>query len=585
MLTMGMEMVLGMKMVIGMEMGMGGAIALTRWIEKMESVMDISNCADNQKVKYAANSLINKALTWWNTQIYARGREAVVGMTWEDFKVLLVVEFGTSNKIEKLESKFWNHSMVGANHAAYTDRFHELAKLVPHLVTPESKRIDRALADEAVRCGTLPKPGEKRKDVDELSKQGGLWSDNKREKVGGSCRVCFNCQRPGHIARDCRAVDRQAAPVNANQRNSGNQERGRAFNVNANDALQDPNVVTGTFSLNDHYATVLFDSKADLSFISTKFVSLLNVKSSVLRSILAIEVASGKMIKTSSLHGLDELIHEVHLKLILELLEKEKLFAKFSKCEFWLQEVHFLGYVVNSNGIHVDPNKVEAVKDYKAPKSSSKIRSFLGLADHKSLQHIFDQKELNMRQRRWIELFSDYDCEIRYHPRKTNVVADALISLMGNVRTLIMDEANTTRYSVHPGADKMYHDLRDMYWWPGMKKDITIYVSKCLTCSKVKAEHQRPSGLLQQPEIPKGSWDAHLPLVEFSNNNSYHSSIRCASFKALYRRKCKSPVLWAEVVESQLISPEIIQETTDKIFQIKERLKVARDSQKSYADN
>ncbi|GJX21671.1 putative ribonuclease H-like domain-containing protein [Tanacetum coccineum] len=118
--------------------------------------------------------------------------------------------------------------------------------------------------------------------------------------------------------------------------------------------------------------------------------------------------------------------YEIHLKLILELLEKEKLFAKFSKCEFWLQEVHFLGYVVNSNGIHVDPNKVEAVKDYKAPKSSSKIRSFLGLTDHKSLQHIFDQKELNMRQRRWIELFSDYDCEIRYHPRKTNVVADAL---------------------------------------------------------------------------------------------------------------------------------------------------------------
>ncbi|GKE40653.1 putative reverse transcriptase domain-containing protein [Tanacetum coccineum] len=85
--------------------------------------------------------------------------------------------------------------------------------------------------------------------------------------------------------------------------------------------------------------------------------------------------------------------------------------------------------------------------------------------DHKSLQHIFNQKELNMRQRRWIELFSDYDCEIRYHP------------------------------------DKMYYDLRDLYWWPGMKKDIALYVSECLTCSKVKAEHQKLSGLLQQPEI------------------------------------------------------------------------------------
>ncbi|GJZ29545.1 putative reverse transcriptase domain-containing protein [Tanacetum coccineum] len=211
-----------------------------------------------------------------------------------------------------------------------------------------------------------------------------------------------------------------------------------------------------------------------------------------------------------------------------------------------------------------------------------------------------------------------------------------LVPLTGNVRTVIMDEAHATRYYVHPGDDKMYHDLRDMYWWPGIKKDIAIYVSKCLTCSKVKAEHQRPLGLLQQPEISEwkwekitmdfvtkflrtssghdtiwvivdrmtksthflairedyhmekfariyineivarhgtdgqsertiqtledmlracvidfgGSWDAHLPLVEFSYNNSYHTSIRYAPFEALYRRKCRSPVLWAEVGES-----------------------------------
>ncbi|GKB50454.1 putative reverse transcriptase domain-containing protein [Tanacetum coccineum] len=193
--------------------------------------------------------------------------------------------------------------------------------------------------------------------------------------------------------------------------------------------------------------------------------------------------------------------------------------------------------------------------------------------DHKSLPHIFVQKELNMRQRRWIELFSDYECEIRYHPRKANVVADALsrnerlkprrvramavtiqagmrekiqaaqsealkqenvimenlhgldqqmekkegeslyfidriwVPLVGSVRKLIMDEAHRSKYYVHPRADKMYHDLRDMYWWPGMKRDIATYVSKCLTCSKVKAEHQRPSGLLQQPEIPEWKWD------------------------------------------------------------------------------
>ncbi|GKA48121.1 putative reverse transcriptase domain-containing protein [Tanacetum coccineum] len=81
------------------------------------------------------------------------------------------------------------------------------------------------------------------------------------------------------------------------------------------------------------------------------------------------------------------------------------------------------------------------------------------------------------------------------------------------------------------------------------------------------------------------NWDTHLLLVEFSYNNNYHSSVKCAPFEALYRRKCRTPIAWAEVGESKLIGPEIIQETTDKIVQIKERLKTARDRQKSYTDN
>ncbi|GJQ93121.1 putative reverse transcriptase domain-containing protein [Tanacetum coccineum] len=194
--------------------------------------------------------------------------------------------------------------------------------------------------------------------------------------------------------------------------------------------------------------------------------------------------------------------------------------------------------------------------------------------DHKSLRYILNQKELNLRQRRWIELLSDYDCEIRYHPGKANVVADALsrkgrekplcvralmmtvhndllkqireaqgeamkrknvkaenlgrlikpifefcpdgtccfgnrvwLSRFGGLRYLVMHESYKSKYSIHPGSDKMYQDLKLLYWWPNMKADIATYVSKCLTCAKVKAEHQKPSGLLQQPEIPVWKWE------------------------------------------------------------------------------
>nr|GEW63759.1 zinc finger, CCHC-type [Tanacetum cinerariifolium] len=175
---------------------------------------------------------------------------------------------------------------------------------------------------------------------------------------------------------------------------------------------------------------------------------------------------------------------------------------------------------------------------------------------------------------RWIELFSDYDCENRYHPGKANVVADALskkervkpkrVPLKDDVRTLMMDEAHKSKYVVHPGADKMYYELRDRYWWPGMKNDIAVYSIKKALGTRLDMSttyHPQTDGqsehtihtledMLRACVLDfEGSLGVHLLLVEFSYNNSYHSSVRCAPFEALYGRKSRLPIMLAEVGE------------------------------------
>ena len=401
--------------------------------------------------------------------------------------------------------------------------------------------------------------------------------------------------------------------------------------------------------------------------------------------------------------------HDIHLWVMLETLRKEQLYAKLSECEFWLNEVSFLGHIVSKERIRVDPKKIEVVIEWTPPRSVTEVRSFLGLADyyrrfikgfsmtaalvtrllqknvkyewsekcqrscdklkaflieapvltqptcgkeyvifsdaslkglgcvlmqegkvvayasrqlkpheknypthdlelaaivfalkiwrhylygekcfiytdHKSLKYFPSQRELNLRQRRWMELIKDYDCVIDYHPGKAIVVADALsrktmqtlrtlnahlsltddgtvvteliarpsllnrvleaqredekisviVSQIGNgkeieftvnedgvlyykdrvcvpddndLRKAILEEAHSGSFSIHPGSTKMYQDLKMSFWWSEMKRDISEFVTKCLVCQKVKAEHQVPSELLQSIRIPEWKWD------------------------------------------------------------------------------
>ncbi|KAL0561560.1 hypothetical protein IC582_001994 [Cucumis melo] len=395
--------------------------------------------------------------------------------------------------------------------------------------------------------------------------------------------------------------------------------------------------------------------------------------------------------------------HEKHLRMVLQTLRDNKLYAKFSKCEFWLKQVSFLGHVVSKAGVSVDPAKIEAVTGWTRPSTVSEVRSFLGLAgyyrrfvenfsriatpltqltrkgapfvwskacedsfknlkqklvtapvltvpdgfgsfviysdaskkglgcvlmqqgkvvayasrqlksheqnypthdlelaavvfalkiwrhylygekiqifaDHKSLKYFFTQKELNMRQRRWLELVKDYDCEILYHPGKANVaplhrdleraeiavsvgavtmqlaqltvqptLRQRIIDAQSNdpylvekrglaeagqavefslssdggllferrlcvpsdsaIKTELLSEAHSSPFSMHPGSTKMYQDLKRVYWWRNMKREVAEFVSRCLVCQQVKAPRQKPAGLLQPLSIPEWKWE------------------------------------------------------------------------------
>ncbi|GJU64670.1 putative reverse transcriptase domain-containing protein [Tanacetum coccineum] len=172
--------------------------------------------------------------------------------------------------------------------------------------------------------------------------------------------------------------------------------------------------------------------------------------------------------------------HKEHLKLILEFLKKEQLYAKFSKCKFWIPKVQFLSYVIDSQG-----DKQEAAFQLLKEKLCS--APILALPEGSEYFIVY------------------YDASIK-EPRADGTLClnnRSWLSCYGDLRTLIMDESHKLKYSVHPGSDKIYQDMKQLYWWPNMKADIVTYVSKCLAYLKVKAEHQKPSGLLVQPKIPQ----------------------------------------------------------------------------------
>ncbi|GKC38312.1 putative reverse transcriptase domain-containing protein [Tanacetum coccineum] len=242
--------------------------------------------------------------------------------------------------------------------------------------------------------------------------------------------------------------------------------------------------------------------------------------------------------------------HEVHMRLVLELLKKEELFAKFSKFEIWLQEVHFLGHVVNNNGIHMDPSKIKSMKNWKVPKTPYKIRLVLGFTGYcqrfimnfSKIAKPFTSLTQNNQKYEWGMEQEEY-----FQILKDNLCTAPILSL-----------------PYGPDNFVVYCDTSNQGFGC-----VLMQRGKCSIKDKLLAAESETSKSENAPGEMLRSLDQQIEKKE----------------DVLYGRKCRSHVLWTTIGESRLIRPELVQETTDKVVLIKERLKAARDRQKSYVGN
>ncbi|GJU19299.1 putative reverse transcriptase domain-containing protein [Tanacetum coccineum] len=755
------------------------------------------NFKENQ-IKFSTCTLLGNALTWWNSHVRTVGNDVAYPMTWTELKKKMTDKYCSRTEIKKLEVELWDLKVKGTDVIGYNQRFQELALLYVRMFPEESDKIERyvgglpdmihgsvvaskpktmqetteiatELVDKIIRTFVERQTENKRKQDNNQQQQ----PQNKRQNTGRAYAVRTGEKKLYEGSKPlCPKGTRTAGNVNA---------PAKVHTIGHAGTNLESNVVMGTFLLNNRYASILFDTGVDRSFVSTAFSSQIDITPTALDYYYDIQLADGRIIRLNTILrgctlnilnqpfnidlmpielgsfdaiiGMDWLVryqaiivcaekivrlpptrqvefqidlipgvalvarapyrlapsemkelseqlkelsekgfirpssspwgasvlfvknkdgsfrmciyyqelnkltvknrypllriddlfdqlqgssvcskidlrsgyhqlrvreedipktafrtqyghyefqvmpfgltntpaifmdlvnhvcklfldkfvivfiddiliysknkeeHEEHLKAVLELLKKEKLYAKFSKCEFWIPKEQFLSHVIDSQGIHVDPTKIESIKDWESPKTPTEIHQILGLA-------------------------GNYDYEIRYHPGKANVVVDALsrkewskplrvralvmtigldlpkqilnaqtearkpeniknkdvggmllenskdpekfktkklepradatlcfngrswLPCYGDLRTVIMHESHKSKYFIYPGSDKMYQDMKKLYWWPNMKANIATYFSKCLTFDKVKAEHQRPSGLLVQPNIP-----------------------------------------------------------------------------------
>ncbi|GKA88844.1 putative reverse transcriptase domain-containing protein [Tanacetum coccineum] len=542
--------------------GTEGAVGLARWFEKMEYVFNISNCVVECQVKYAAYTLLNGALTWWNSHVRTVKIDAANEMLWKEIMKMMTEAYCIRNEIQKLGSELWNLTVKVTDVVGYTNRFEELALLCPRRVPEEEDRVEMYILGlpDSIQGNVTSSGPVRLQDVIKIANSlmdqkvrtyAARQADNKRRVPTTTANqrapvvnqrntvTCYECGKQGYYKSDFPKLKNQNC---GNVTRSG-EARGRIYALGGGgDANQDPKVITGMFLLSNRYASNLFDTSADRSFVSTAFSSLLEITPSALDNKYDVELSDEKIIRVDTiirgcslnllnhpfnidlmpvelgsfdiiiarapyrlapsemkelldqlqelsnkgiirpklnkltvknhypLPRIDDLFdqlqglsvysridlrlgyhqlrvreedilktafqiryghyefqvmpfgltnvpvifidlmnqvcepyldkfmivfindiltyskikqeHEENLKLILGLLKKEELYAKFSKCEFWIQKVQFLRHVIDSQGIHVAPANIESIKDWASPKTPTEIHQFLGLVSY-----------------------------------------------------------------------------------------------------------------------------------------------------------------------------------------------------------
>ncbi|GJV94352.1 putative reverse transcriptase domain-containing protein [Tanacetum coccineum] len=515
-----------------------GVVRLTQWLEKMESVFHISKCTVACQVKFATCTLQGNVLTWWNSYLKVVGHDIAYAMPWKTLKKMITDKYCREEAIE-----FATELMD---------------KKVPTIAKHQAEN--------------------KRKFKDSSRNNQNQQQPFKRNNVTQAYTA-----GPGMIARVLRME------IKGNQAGNGN-TIARAYTVGT--ARTNPNsICCQGFLRRSLSASILALPEGSEDFIVYYDASIKGMGAVLMQREKVISYASRQL----KIHEKNYTTHDLELGTVMFALKIWRHYLYGTKCTVF--------------------------------------------TDYKSLQRILDQKELNMRQRRWKER----NKPLRVRALVMTIGLDLPKRILEAQTDAIKQENLKSEDVGEVGCRSTY--MKQLYLWPNMKANITTYVSKCLTCLKVKAEHQKPSSLLVQPEIPQWKWDnittdfvtklprtqrndtiwrsfqkamgtqldmsttyhpqtdgqsertiqtledilracvidfgngweRNLPYIEFSYNNSYHASIKAAPFEALYGRKCRSPVCWAEVGDAQLTGPELIHEKTEKIVQIKQRIQAARD--------